>query len=281
MPCSFWSTDACRGEIALTEPEKPMGIQIRSLAKSYGELAVFTDLSLDLEEGAVSVILGPSGCGKTTLLNILSGVTEADAGTIAGISGRRTSYLFQEPRLLPWKSVEGNLDFVLRGARPGPSRAEDRTAGGPHARRGGPQAGDRELISRFLDLVGLSEFKDYYPDSLSGGMRQRVAIARAFAFPADLLIMDEPFQALDLSLKVSLMGAFEKLWQADQRTVLFVTHDVQEALLLGDVVTVLSPRPAAVVGSLRNTLPHGGRSLRDGRILDLERELYLLLGVAR
>jgi len=247
-----------------------MGIEIRTLSKSYGNLVVFERMSLDLKEGAVSVILGPSGCGKTTLLNVLSGVVAPDFGTVAGLSGCRISYLFQEPRLLPWRTVEGNLDFVLRDSS-GDAEREGR----------GTSARTHELIGRFLDLVGLAEFRDYYPDSLSGGMRQRVAIARAFAFPADLLLMDEPFQALDLSLKVSLMGAFESLWRQDRRTVLFVTHDVQEAVLLGDAITVLSARPACIVGSLRNDVPHGERSLRDERLLALERELYSLLGVAR
>ncbi len=263
------STAGSRGATASMEPEK-MGIEIRSLAKSYGDLVVFEGLSLDLEEGAVSAILGPSGCGKTTLLNILSNVVAADLGTVSGLSGRRISYLFQEPRLLPWRTAEGNLDFVLQGSY-------------GEAGRDGPRASlsRRELIERYLDLVGLAEFKGYYPDTLSGGMRQRVAIARAFAFPAEVLLMDEPFQALDLSLKVSLMAAFESLWRQDRRTVLFVTHDVQEALLLGDAITVLSARPAGVVGAVRNDIPHGERSLRDERLLDLERDLYSLLGVAR
>jgi len=266
MPFFSLSIGGSPGAIVLMEHEG-MGIEIRSLAKSYGDLVVFEELSLDLEEGSVSAILGPSGCGKSTLLNILSGVVSAEVGTVSGLSGRRISYLFQEPRLLPWRTVEGNLDFVLQDSYGKANREE-------------ASVPKRELTGRLLDLVGLTEFKGYYPDTLSGGMRQRVAIARAFAFPAEVLLMDEPFQALDLSLKVSLMGAFESLWRQDRRTVLFVTHDVQEALLLGDAIAVLSARPACIVGSLRNDIPHGERSLRDGRLLDLERELYALLGVA-
>lgn len=238
-----------------------MAIEIRSLSKAFGGLPVFDDLSLAIEERSISIILGPSGCGKSTLLNILTGLLSADGGVVAGLAGRRTSYLFQEPRLLPWKSVEQNLDWVLRDALTDEER--------------------RRTVDRFLEMVGMSEFRGYLPRALSGGMRQRVAIARAFAYPAEVLLMDEPFQALDLPLKVSLMGAFERLWQEDRRTVLFVTHDVQEALLLGDAISVLSARPARLIRTLVNIAPHGERSLRDERMLSLEGELYALLGVAR
>ena len=218
-------------------------------------------LTLSFDDKRVSVLLGPSGCGKTTLLNILSAVVRSDSGTIEGLDGLRVSYLFQEPRLLPWATVAGNIDLVLRDTYDEPERGA--------------------IIRRFLHLVGLSKFERFYPDALSGGMRQRVAVARAFAFPGDLLLMDEPFQALDLVLKLSLMDSFETLWKEDMRTAVFVTHDIQEALLAGDDIYVLSSRPAQVVSHLRNDVPRSERSLRNDGILELERTLYGLFGLSR
>jgi NitT/TauT family transport system ATP-binding protein len=234
-----------------------MAIHVRSVSKRFGDLEVFRGLDLTFSDRHITAVLGPSGCGKTTLLNMISGVFAPDSGSVDGVNGRRISYLFQEPRLLPWKTVVENLEFVLHHVT-GP---EDREA----------------LVERFLTTVGLHDFATYYPGELSGGMRQRVAIARAFAYPGDVLLMDEPFQALDLGLKLSLVQAFEELWHADRRTAIFVTHDIQEALILGDTIFVFSSRPARVLRRLENRVPRDARTLGNPEILALERELYELV----
>jgi NitT/TauT family transport system ATP-binding protein len=138
------------------------------------------------------------------------------------------------------------------------------------------------LIDHHLGLVGLHDFDHYYPSQLSGGMRQRVAIARAFIFPADIILMDEPFQALDLRIKLSLLTVFKRLWMETEevqhdKTALFVTHDVQEAILLGDRIVVLSERPARVRKKLVNTVARSERSLENEKILKMERDLYTLV----
>lgn len=233
------------------------GIRIDSLGKSFGDMTVFRDLSFEVPEKRITALLGPSGCGKTTLLNILSGTLKADGGKIQGTRGRRISYLFQEPRLLPWKTVLGNLEFVLKGSwEPAVMRAR---------------------IMKFLDLVGLLGKENLYPWQLSGGMKQRVALARAYAFPSDIILMDEPFQALDLNLKLSLLKAFVPLWVEEPRTALFVTHDIQEAILLGHSIVLLSPTPARVRRIIPCSIPLEERNLASGELQGIEKELYSLI----
>lgn len=191
-------------------------IEIKNLTKRYGDLLVFENLHINIPEGEITCILGPSGCGKSTLLNIISGLIPYDEGEILGISDKRISYIFQDTRLLPWSTALENIMFVLNSLFP-------------------PEKG-REIALEYLALVGLSDYSDFYPDELSGGMKQRVAIARAFAYPSDLLLMDEPFKALDLALKNNLIDAFLNLWSQNKRTVLFVTHDLEDAKRLGQNV---------------------------------------------
>jgi len=231
-----------------------VAVRVEGLTKSFGELEVFRDLSLEIAGSGITAILGPSGCGKTTLLHVVAGLLDPDRGRVSGLEGKRVSYLFQEPRLLPWKTVWGNLDVVLHGLYAPAERAE--------------------RIRRFLDMVELLPFRHSYAHELSGGMRQRVAIARAFAYPGELLLMDEPFQALDLALKLSLLGEFERLWLAEPRPAVFVTHDIHEALVLGDEILVFTARPARVKRAFRSGVSRAERTLRNPRLLELERELY-------
>ena len=231
-------------------------LEVENLSRSFGPVSVLQGISMIVEDHSIACILGPSGCGKTTLLNILAGSLAPDGGEIRGLEGRTVSYVFQEPRLLPWKTVAGNVELVLRE-----KNAKER----------------RRTVDRFLAMVGLGDSRDRYPHQLSGGMRQRASIARAFAFPADILLMDEPLRALDLPLKLNLIRAFMDLWNVDRRTVVFVTHDVQEALLLGDEIFVLSGRPARVRGRLSHPRTERGRRLPSTADLELERRLYGLL----
>ncbi len=230
---------------------------VREVSKSFGSLEVLRRVSIRVPARSILSVLGPSGCGKTTLLNLIAGTVAPDGGSIEGHVSGGMSYLFQEPRLLPWKSVSGNIDFVLRDRMPAVER--------------------RRAIAEVVDLVGLAQFRATRPAELSGGMKQRAAMARAFAYPSQMLLMDEPFRALDLPLKVALMGAFLRLWERDRRTVLFVTHDIQEALFLGDDILVLSPRPAEVRDHVPNPIPRPQRSFQSPAMLALERTLYELL----
>ncbi len=196
-----------------------MSLAIRHLKKSYPQIAVFEDFSLTLRENMITCILGPSGIGKTTLLNIITGISPPDSGDISDFSNKTFSYIFQEPRLLKWKTVYENINFVLRDIY--------------------PLQKSHEISEKYIDIVGLSEFRHYYPGQISGGMEQRVSIARAFAYPSDILIMDEPFKSLDHKLKKTLMGAFIQLWESDKRTVISVTHDSEEAAYIGNDIFIL------------------------------------------
>lgn len=237
----------------------PADIIIRNLHKKFGDLEIFTGLDLAFPGDKITVVLGPSGCGKTTLLNLLAGMDTDYAGSIGGLEQSTISYLFQEPRLLPWKTVAENIEFVLSGKM---ERQEI-----------------KRQVKSHLGLVGLAGFTDYYPGELSGGMKQRTAVARAFSYPSNTILMDEPFQALDLRLKLSLVDAFVSLWKKEKRTVVFVTHDIQEALLLGDRLVLLSDRPAQVAETFPVVIPQEKRSLKQNELLSIEQELYTRLGI--
>lgn len=234
-----------------------MSFRLNNLDASFGDLIVLHGLTMDVEEHRLICILGPSGAGKTTLLNIISGTLKPDHGEIEGFEGKTISYLFQETRLLRWKTAEDNIDFVLKDHLTKAQRAE--------------------VINRYIEMVGLKEFRRYYPDQLSGGMKQRVAIARAFAYPSDILLMDEPFKGLDLQLKNSLMQAFINVWINDKRSVFFVTHDLDEALLLGDEIYVFTPSPGKVKGRISNPIPQPKRKLNAENMQPLKNSLYELV----
>jgi NitT/TauT family transport system ATP-binding protein len=232
-----------------------MSFAVEGVNKRFGPLWVLKDFRCSLPESAVTVMLGPSGCGKTTFLKILSGLIQPDAGDLGGIDGLRPALVFQEPRLLPWRTVRQNLELV--------TSPDDSGAGG--------------RIEALLNLVGLGRFGNYRPGALSGGMRQRVSLVRGFCIQAEILLMDEPFQGLDLRLKRELVDSFAKLWTEDPKTALLVTHSVDEALLLGDRILVLSERPMSVIQELDNPVPSGERVLGSAMLAETEASLYRLL----
>lgn len=234
-----------------------MHLELQHISKAYGGITLFDDFSIAFEEGKITCILGPSGCGKTTLLNIIGGIVPPDSGSVNGFTDHRISYIFQDPRLLPWKTVRENIGFVLSHDLPKEER--------------------KSITDRFIRLVELENFADFYPAKLSGGMRQRVSIARAFAFPSEVILMDEPFKGLDIKLKLNLIRTFSRIWETDRRTVIFVTHDVEESLLLSNQILVMSPPPVHVVTSRKVTVPVPDRSLASPFLTEMKSSLIAAL----
>lgn len=196
------------------------------ISKSYETKKVFDGLTIDVTEGEILCVLGESGCGKTTLLNILAGLTSYK-GELFGVP-EKVGYIFQEPRLIPTLTVQENLRYV--GGR------------------------DKE-IDEVLQKVELLEKKNEYPDTLSGGEKQRVSIARAFLSNAALLLLDEPFSSLDTPLKIRLMQTFARLWQEKRQTVVFVTHDIEEALSVGHRILLIKDGKVCLDKTLEGQIP--------------------------
>ena len=207
-----------------------MSLKLENIAKSYGDRVILDNFSLEIKPGSITCLFGPSGCGKTTLLNLIGGITKADAGLISGFDEQRISYIFQETRILPWKTVLGNVLFPLI------DKLSDSRA--------------LATARNFIGLVGLEKEENFYPYQLSGGMKQRVSIARAFAFPGSLILMDEAFQNLDNSMKYNILDSFLKIWKDDRRTVIFVTHDIDEAVKLGQEIIFLGENPLRIIQSV-------------------------------
>jgi NitT/TauT family transport system ATP-binding protein len=235
-----------------------MDLQIKNISKNYNGNSLYRDFNIKFSEGIITCILGPSGCGKTTLLNIIGKVICPDSGSLTGFDEKLISYIFQEPRLLPWKTVKGNIEFVLsRNLSAGERKAQ---------------------AERLIRLVELEGFANYYPSQLSGGMRQRVSIARAFACPSDIILMDEPLSGLDIALKQNMIRWFSQIWKSDRRTVIFVTHDVDEALFLGNEIVVLSQAPARIVAHENINEPAGNRDIEEPHLKKLKQILLNALG---
>lgn len=198
-------------------------IKIKGLTVKYDDFTVIDQFTYDFKEHEITALCGPSGCGKTTLLNAVSGLIKS--GGFINVSDK-LSYIFQEDRLLPWMTVYDNVAYVLKGLY------DEETL--------------KERILHYLKLVGLIQVKDHYPKSLSGGMKRRVSLARAFAYPSDVLLMDEPFKGLDKVLKDQIIRDFLLLWENDKRTVLMVTHDEAEVKAFSNRVLHLKGLPLEI-----------------------------------
>jgi NitT/TauT family transport system ATP-binding protein len=229
-------------------------MRLVNLHKKYQDLYVLKNLDMEISEQKICAIMGPSGCGKTTLLNIIASIIEEDQGELIGIKDKKKSYLFQEPRLIPWKNVYENIEFVLK------SKYNKAKMNG--------------IIDEILKEMELKEFKYFYPDKLSGGMKQRVALARAFSYPSDLLLMDEPFKSLDLELRYNLMERFMKMWAREKPTVILVTHDIQAAVMLSHYIYILTDKPTKVGEVIENRVPFNERQFYSKEFLELEKILY-------
>jgi NitT/TauT family transport system ATP-binding protein len=219
-------------------------ILVRDLTKDYGELAVLAPLTLDIEAGQFVTVIGPSGCGKTTLLRIIAGLEVATGGlvTVDGLpaararASKRVAMVPQQPGLLPWRTVQANARLLLDVNRShNPVDAAD--------------------PDELLREVGLGDFLDAYPHELSGGMQQRVALVRALSLHAPLLVMDEPFAALDEITRSEMRSILNRLVEGRGVTVLFITHSIAEAVALSDRVLVSSPRPGRFVADIAVDLP--------------------------
>ena len=243
---------------------------LQSVSKSFRqgkqELPTLKTVDLEVARGEFVSLIGPSGCGKSTLFNIVAGLEQPDEGTIA-IDGEYASwragkagYMPQQPLLLPWRTVEENVMLGLDVRRVPRQKAQQQA---------------RELLKHF----GLVDFADNYPATLSGGMRQRVALLRTVLFNAQFLLLDEPFGALDALTRLACQVWLLELWQEMEASVLFITHDVREAILLSDRIYVLSARPARVLRVVDVPLerPRRAELLSEPAALDLERELISLL----
>ena len=250
-----------------SEPTPPPEVVCRGLAKTFasGTEAV-APLDLTFDAGQTTALVGPSGCGKSTVLRLVAGLEEPSSGKIeiGGLPPAETlrkaglSVAFQDPSLLPWRSVRGNIELALGLARR-PVRTQD--------------------IDQLIALVGLEGFADVRPAELSGGMRQRAAIARALATRPGLLLLDEPFGAVDELTRQQLAEDLPRIWEARGTTTVLVTHSVREAVMLADRVVVLSPRPARMIADISVDLPRprGSGLAREAGFVRLADEVFAAL----
>lgn len=224
---------------------KEAKIEVRHLTKAFykkqGSVTALDDITLKIEEGEFVCLVGPSGCGKTTLLRILAGLENPSVGDFTIATNREgrpsQSMVFQERGIIPWLTVKENVEFGLKMRRMPKEIVNERTA-------------------YYLKKTGLEKFSSLYPKELSGGMKQRVSIARAFANDPEILLMDEPFAALDEQNKFILQEELLAIWAETGKTVLFITHSIDEALLLSDRILLMSSQPGRIIQEIRVDMPH-------------------------
>jgi ABC-type nitrate/sulfonate/bicarbonate transport system ATPase subunit len=236
------------------------------VGKTFGETVALAPTSLEVTDGSFVAVVGPSGCGKSTLFNVIAGLLEPDGGDVL-VAGREVTgttghvgYMLQKDLLVPWRCVEDNITLAARLTR-------------------GVTDEDRAEARRVAEQYGLGEFLRHYPSALSGGMRQRVAFMRTLVTHQPLLLLDEPFGALDAQTRLEMQQWLLQVWRDTGRTVLFITHDVDESIFLSDRILVMSPRPGRVVADLANPLPRPRDldTLTDPGFLTLKTQIMRLL----
>jgi NitT/TauT family transport system ATP-binding protein len=239
-------------------------VLFKDISMAFGPMHVLEDINLSVRDGEFVCLLGPSGCGKSTLLNIVGGFIPPMTGEVT-IDGERVSgpdprriFVFQERGVFPWLTVEQNIGFGLFRQSEGEKR---------------------ERVAHYVQLVGLRGFEQSYPRELSGGMKQRLEVARALAVNPDVLYLDEPFGALDSITRLQMRRELLRIWQAEKKTILFVTHDIEESVQLADRVVVLSARPGRVQRVVEIDIPHP-RDLSDPRYIRLRDEIFGEIGLA-
>ncbi len=224
---------------------------------------VLQDVNLDVQAGEFICLIGPSGCGKSTMLNALSGFLQPTSGSVL-IDGERVNgpdprrmLVFQERGVFPWLTVEGNIGFGLSQLTNGERR---------------------DRVAHYVKMTGLEGFQQSYPSELSGGMQQRLQVARALAVNPDMLFMDEPFGALDSITRLNMRRELLRIWEAERKTIILVTHDIDEAVQLADRVVVMSARPATIERIISIDLPHP-REIVASRYLELREQLFDQIGL--
>lgn len=221
-----------------------MYIEVKDVSVCYdNDFQALNHVSLSIEKGEFICLLGPSGCGKTTLLNSIAGFEEVTDGEII-INGNKVTKpvienitIFQNYGLLPWRTVQKNVEFGLEIKKV-------------------PKGERKEIAKKYIDMVGLSKFINSRPHQLSGGMQQRVAIARALAINPDIMFMDEPLGALDAITRMKLQDDILKLSKTEKKTIIFVTHDIEEAVFLADRIVIMTPNPGKIKSIVNMTMPH-------------------------
>lgn len=254
----------------MTVNEAPVKVQIKNVVKVFngrnGEMVALNGVSLDIHENEFVCVVGPSGCGKSTLLNIIAGLLEPTSGEVycdgklVEGTGTDRGVVFQQYALFPWLTVKKNVRFAL----------EMRGIKGKEA---------DELAMKYLEKVDLVKFADHYPKELSGGMKQRVAIARAYAAEPQVLLMDEPFGALDAQTRTQLQSELLETWERDRKTCFFITHDVDEAIILAQKVIVMSARPGRIKEIIDIDIPYprSQETKMSPRFLELKNHIWSIV----
>jgi len=249
---------------------KPAKLVIANLSVVFNEeVPAIDDLSMEVAEGEFVAIVGPSGCGKSTLLKVVAGLQAAHSGTVAvargeGVQKPKIGFMFQRDTLLPWANVTSNISVGCELS-------------------GLPKDQHEARIASLIALVRLQGYENHYPAALSGGMRQRVSLARLLAFEPDIYLMDEPFGALDYQTKIIMGRELLRIWEAKRRSIVFVTHDIEEAVALADRVIVMSARPGRIIAchDVVFERPRDPRSLRgDPRFGSLVQTIWSELSIA-
>ncbi|KUO77713.1 MAG: ABC transporter [Clostridia bacterium BRH_c25] len=239
--------------------ENDVKVQVRNLTKHFGDLKVLEDVSFDIKKGEFVCIVGPTGCGKTTFLNLLTKLIEPTSGKIlidgepADPEKHNLAFVFQEPSAFPWLTAEENIGFGLDI-----KKADEKYK--------------KSQVDKIISLLGLEKFRKAYPHEMSVSMEQRVVIGRAFAMNPDLLLMDEPYGQMDIKVRYYLEDEVIKLWKEIGSTVLFITHNLEEAVYLAERVLVLSQKPATIKAEFKVDLPRP-RSFSDPEFIRIRKEI--------
>ncbi len=248
----------------MSPSEQPKAkIEVKNLTKKFGDLLVLDHINFNIQKGEMVAIVGPTGCGKTTFLNCMSKLTDTTEGDIfidgvpADPVKHNLAFVFQEPTALPWRTVAENVVYGMEV-------------------KGVPEKERKERLDTILNLVGLKDTADLYPNQVSASMMQRIAVARAFAVNPDLLLMDEPYGQLDVKLRFYLEDELVKLWQTLNSTVLFITHNIEEAVYVADRILVLTPKPTKVRAEVIVDLPRP-RDFLDPRFVEIRRQVTELI----
>ena len=243
--------------------EQKVKVRVKNLTKKFGDLLVLDDISFEVREGEFLCIVGPTGCGKTTFLNSLTKLYDITKGEIlvndeqVDLKKHNIAYIFQEYSTFPWMKVEDNVKDGLRIKKM-------------------PEKEIQKRADEMIHMVGLDEYRSYYPDQLSASMLQRVVIARAFAVQPELLIMDEPYGQLDISLRFRLEDELIRLWRKTKTTVIFITHNIEEAVYLSERILVLTNKPTKIKKEMNNSLPWP-RDVADEKFVDLRNHVTDLI----